>query len=609
MASPLTAALMGGQGGESAAMFGMDPTIMAATPDLQLGQAMIQGGLSTAPASPWQALARVAQTGAGSYLKQGAISDLAKAYSGSAEHMAQVIDQVSPGSIIPRMLRSDDPIVRMQGMQLVQKGALQINEPHDVRPGNQVRQPGVPGPLTENTNPQTPAGQAQRDLTLAAHNNPAAVPALTSAATKAATDNGIILPSIQGQQPGPPMGPPRIVAPTTPTAAVPPPNPQKNQRAAAIPGFADANASIAATKAAAEESAKNPALIERSGASEQAKNPALIERAGASEAAKNPALITRAGEVAQAENPALISRAGGVAAAKAPYEGGGEGTIQTPTGPQQIPITAETRRQIQPGSAPVVPSAAVPPPEPGAGKDQSRVPSIGGKPLANPAIEPAVAADTKELAADRELAIKGQQDMATVKMIQDFLPKVQTGWSAESKLEAARILKAAGVNDVQINDWMKTDVTSGQILQKKFLELSAAAARGMGAREPGSVISMFAKAYPNLGTDPDAVKLQTNALYMDRLRQQKLAEQKTTFLNESINGVQGTGQYRGLKGFNEVFNKSDPAEKYLSAAEAMSGVGQGWKRIKDPAQQQAVIDLIPAGMTYMAPDGTKRIHP
>jgi hypothetical protein len=236
-------------------------------------------------------------------------------------------------------------------------------------------------------------------------------------------------------------------------------------------------------------------------------------------------------------------------------------------------------------------------------------PAVTGKPLANPAIDPAVAADTKELAADRELATKGQQDMATVKMIQDFLPKVQTGWSADTRLEAARILKAAGTSDAEIKTLLNTDVASGQILQKKFLELSAAAARGMGAREPGSVISMFAKAYPNLGTDPQAVQLQTNALYMDRLRQQNLASQKTNYLNDSINGVQGTGQYRGLKGFNEAFNKSDPAEKYLSASEAMSGVPNAWTRVKDPAQQQAVIDMIPAGTTYRAPDGSMRIHP
>jgi hypothetical protein len=199
--------------------------------------------------------------------------------------------------------------------------------------------------------------------------------------------------------------------------------------------------------------------------------------------------------------------------------------------------------------------------------------------------------------------------MATVRMIQDFLPKVQTGWSAESKLEAGRILKGMGVPDEKVADLLKTDVASGQILQKKFLELSSAAARNMGAREPGSVISMFAKAYPNLGTDEKAVRLQTNALYMDRLRAQRLAEEKTNHLNASVNDYQQSGQYRGLKGFNENFNKAHNPETYLSAAEAMSGVPQGWQRVKDPRQQSLVIGMIPSGSTFMSPDGKMRIKP
>jgi hypothetical protein len=232
-----------------------------------------------------------------------------------------------------------------------------------------------------------------------------------------------------------------------------------------------------------------------------------------------------------------------------------------------------------------------------------------GKPLPNPAIEPAVKADTEELAKDREAATKGQQDIATVRMIQDFLPKIVTGWSAESKLEGARILKAAGVRDDQINEFLKTDVTAGQLLQKKFLELSAGAARGMGAREPGSVIQLFAKAYPNLGTDPQAVTLQTNALHMDRLRAQQLAQEKTNYLNDSINGVQGTGKYRGLKGFNEAFNKSHPPEAYLSAAEAMSGAGEPWTRVTSNAERNAIIRFIPPGRRYLAPDGKIHVMP
>lgn len=310
-------------------------------------------------------------------------------------------------------------------------------------------------------------------------------------------------------------------------------------------------------------------------------------------------------------------KAGAEAGARAPYEPGGEGVIQGPDGPQTIPITAATRNAMQPRAVPTVSvlgggaggPAPTAPQAPAQTSFNDRFSGVSGAPLKNPAIEPAVAADTKELAMDREKAIASQQDMATVRMIQDFMPKVQTGWSAETKLEGARILKAMGAPEDRINDLLKTDVASGQILQKKFLELSAAAARNMGAREPGSVIQMFAKAYPSLGTDPQAVQLQTNALYMDRMRNQAMATDKTNYLNESINGVQSTGKYRGLKGFNEVFDKAHPAESYLSAAEAMSGVDTPWKRIKNPAQQQQIINLIPPGSHFMAPDGRPRVKP
>lgn len=232
----------------------------------------------------------------------------------------------------------------------------------------------------------------------------------------------------------------------------------------------------------------------------------------------------------------------------------------------------------------------------------------GGVSLANPeTVAPLIKEDATEVAEDRKAALAGQKDQATIQTIRDFMPSVKTGWSAQSKLDAANILKAAGVSDANLQDFLSTDVASGQILNKRFLELSAGAARGMGAREPGSVISMFKDAYPSIGTDPQAVSLISNALYMDRARQNNLASQKTNFLDDSVNQYQQSGEYRGLRGFNEQFAKTDPPEFYLHAAEAMSGVNNGWKTVADPAQQQAIIGLIPKGTPYMSPDGQMRM--
>jgi hypothetical protein len=340
-----------------------------------------------------------------------------------------------------------------------------------------------------------------------------------------------------------------------------------------------------------------------------------------------------AGQVEAAKNPPLVAREGGMAAAKAPYTPAGTGTFRDANGNMvETPISAATLPQMQPGMSqaqsqipkmkpalqpgvqekpqatsqqPQNPQASAPPPSPAA----MTAPAGIGKPLPNPAIEPAVKIDTEELGKDREAAAKGQQDLATIRAVQDFAPKVKTGWSADTKLEGARIMKGMGVPDDKIKEFMNTDVAAGQILQKKFVELSSAAARNMGAREPGSVIQMFAKAYPNLGTDPQAVTLQTNALYMDRLRQQHLADEKTGYLNGSINGVQSTGQYRGLKGFNETFNQNHPSESYLHAAEAMSGAPEAWGHAANPAQQQRIIDLIPPGTKFLAPNGRMKTKP
>jgi hypothetical protein len=342
------------------------------------------------------------------------------------------------------------------------------------------------------------------------------------------------------------------------------------------------------------------------------------EKLGPNEVVRGIPANAPAGQPLAAGSPAQAGKvAGAEAAARAPYLPGGPATQETENGPREIEQTALERAQAARGRAGGALSPKLQPLAPSQGQPQggTQQPAAGtvmqGKPLPNPAIEPAVKVDTEELSKDREKALAGQADMANVRLIQDFVPKVQTGWGAETKLEAARILKTIGVPQDVINKNIMTlpDVASGQILQKKFVELSAAAARTMGAREPGSVISMFAKSYPNLGTDPQAITLQTNALYMDRLRSQHLAEQKTNFLNDSINGVQGSGQYRGLRGFNEAFNRSNPAESYLHAAEAMSGATEPWKRVTTMSQRNAVIRLIPPGTAYMGPDNKMHVTP
>jgi hypothetical protein len=240
--------------------------------------------------------------------------------------------------------------------------------------------------------------------------------------------------------------------------------------------------------------------------------------------------------------------------------------------------------------------------------------------------KPQMDLDVKQIQENREAVQKNASDLANVAAIQDYLPRVQTGWTGETKLEAGRILKGIGASDQQVNDFLGTDVASGQLLQKKFLELSMAAARGMGAREPGSVIQMFSKAYPGIGTDPQAIMLQTNAIRMDRIRQQDYLNDKEQFLQQSMNQFDQSGRYRGLTGFQSGFDTAAPPENYLHAAESMSVLqdkktgqitpesqkmaGAAWKAASnDPNKEHAIYSLIPSGSRFVAPDGSVRIKP
>lgn len=201
------------------------------------------------------------------------------------------------------------------------------------------------------------------------------------------------------------------------------------------------------------------------------------------------------------------------------------------------------------------------------------------------------------------------RDIGTIQMIQDFLPKVATGWSAESRLEAGRVLQALGADPKGIQSFLGIDPTAGQLLNKKFLELSTAAVRTMGAREPGSVLQMFRKAYPNLETTPQAIILQTNALLMDRQRQLDYATSMEGRYRDSVNAAQAGGEYKGLTNFEHDFAKTNNPAMYLKAAEAMSGAAEvNWKSMP-PEMQSQVIGLIPSGHTFVAPDGTTRVKP
>jgi hypothetical protein len=173
--SPLAAALLGGAGGgegNAAAMMALDPTMMTAMPDLQLAQGMISQGMSTAPASPLQALARVAQTAAGGYLQKNALSGLAQAYAGTADHAASTLPEGHP---LRAALQSSDPMVRMQGLQAYQKALTLMSEPYSESPGSNRYVGGAK--IGGNDRPRSELGIQQEDIDNANRRAAAAPPA------------------------------------------------------------------------------------------------------------------------------------------------------------------------------------------------------------------------------------------------------------------------------------------------------------------------------------------------------------------------------------------------------------------------------------------------
>lgn len=240
--SPLAAAMLtgGGMGGGESALL-MDPALLQAQPELQLGQGMMQQGLSTAPAYPLQALARVVQAGLGANLYKGGLTDLARAYGGSSESLEQIFPPDSP---LGAALRSPNPMVRMIALQQAPKALLLNSERYSLEPGQESHAAGSAAPTAVSGAPQSPQGKLVSDAQrAAASGNAPAAQAIGSAITKeTSTPEGVQYPPTNVI----PRGTQGLGA--TPGVAVPPPETQ--------PTAQNMPAAIAAAKGAQEASTK-----------------------------------------------------------------------------------------------------------------------------------------------------------------------------------------------------------------------------------------------------------------------------------------------------------------------------------------------------------------
>lgn len=126
--------------GQNNAML-MDPAMMAVAPQLQLSQLMAQQGLSTAPAYPMQAAARLAQALAGVKIGNDAQNTLANLSSNSTSEMSKIFPEGTP---VGDGLRSASPTVRMLAMQQAAKLMLLNSETKTLGPEQTQVSPGTP---------------------------------------------------------------------------------------------------------------------------------------------------------------------------------------------------------------------------------------------------------------------------------------------------------------------------------------------------------------------------------------------------------------------------------------------------------------------------------
>jgi hypothetical protein len=234
----------------------------------------------------------------------------------------------------------------------------------------------------------------------------------------------------------------------------------------------------------------------------------------------------------------------------------------------------------------------------------------GLNPMYQGAVQTAVTADQNRISKELQgQADKANDTMATSQLIGDLLPRVKTGWTAGTMADAARIMAAVGVDPARITFFLHTNPASADVLEKQFLAQTAQAVRTMGAREPGSVISMFTKAYPKLETQPGATQLLENVLFMQGQRahdEYSLAQAQHT---AALNALSKGQNYQPLSQFEAAFNSTTGPHSslnYLRAAQALSGDSAAWKGLKGDAAN-VVWALIPSGRQYLAPDGKMRI--
>lgn len=198
-----------------------------------------------------------------------------------------------------------------------------------------------------------------------------------------------------------------------------------------------------------------------------------------------------------------------------------------------------------------------------------------GRPAAEEVYKGLAAEDAKETAEEMAKARELAPTLGQTSVIRNYLPNVRTGVGTEALLDLGRAMAGIGVDPDRVKALTGIDPSQGELLTKSLFNLTASRVRAMGAREPGSLVFAFLKAFPNPESRPETTYAMTMGMDADYLYRLDRATAMRAYLNNSVNDMARTNQYKGLSGFDQEFAKTNDPRVYAAAAETAAGFKDG----------------------------------
>jgi hypothetical protein len=241
-------------------------------------------------------------------------------------------------------------------------------------------------------------------------------------------------------------------------------------------------------------------------------------------------------------------------------------------------VAANTAGLVKPAAAPVV----TPPAQ-----------NVRTAELTQQSVGKQMEEDFKQANTDLTTASGNRSILGETATIRSLQPNVRTGYGADAQAHMGSMLTALGAKPEDVQAFMGQNPADAEALQKLFLKQSSSAARGLGAREPGSVIMMFAKAYPSLASQPGTIGLISRLIDMDQHYKEDRANAKLDYLNNQRATMKDPTDYGGERGFKQSWDTQNDPKIYVGAALAAAGQPYSvWAGQLSNAQKVQALQLV-----------------